>query len=94
MRPRYVPPPRPKQPSKDDQALRRMTDKVKAALVQGLKNVAETKNMPVRQMVCGALAPHDIEHIAVEMMTAYEAALRHEQTREALDDDISDVGVA
>ena len=92
--PRYVPPPRPKQPSKDDQALRRMTDKVRATLVQGLKNVAEAKNLPVKQMVCGALMPHDVEHIAVEMMTAYEAAVRHEEAREALDDDIRDVEVA
>lgn len=85
---RYVPPPRPKQPSAADQAQARMTAAVQQAMQDHIKAmfVEDTRKVNVR---CWEAS--DRYALATAALCAALSAYDDEQKREQLDDEIPDL---
>lgn len=66
-----------------------MTSKVKDALIAGFRNIAT--EYPHKKHGLGLIEKHDVEHLAVQAMTAYDDARRIEQAREELSDPLDDL---
>lgn len=75
----YRPPPRPKPPSADDQALARMTAAVAEAIKGRVKSILA--EAPHKATVHG-WDPRDLQNLAYDAMFAYDAARRAEEQRE------------